>query len=200
MQITELDGHALSRAIHAREVSCVEVMRAYLARIDRLNPCVNAIVSLVPDHTLLAQAAECDSELARGAGRGWMHGMPQAIKDLANVAGLPTTMGSPLMRHFVAKEDGLIAQRMKAAGCIVIGKTNSPEFGLGSHTFNEVFGITRNAYDPRKSAGGSSGGAAVCLALRMLPVADGSDFMGSLRNPAAWNNVFGMRRGCASCP
>jgi amidase len=191
--ITGLDAHALSRAIHARELSCVETMRAYLARIHRINPPFNAIVSLAPDDTLLAQAGERDSELARGASRGWMHGMPQAIKDIANAAGLPTTLGSPLMHDFIAKSDGLIAQRMKAAGCIVIGKTNTPEFGLGSHTFNEVFGVTRNAYDPRKSAGGSSGGAAVALALRLLPVADGSDFMGSLRNPAAWNNVFGMR-------
>ena len=191
--ITTLDAHALSRAIHAREVSCVETMSAYLARIHRINPRFNAVVGLAPDETLLAQAAERDRELARGASRGWMHGMPQAIKDMANAAGFATTLGSPLMRDFVAKQDGLIAQRMKAAGCIVIGKTNTPEFGLGSHTFNEVFGVTRNAYDTGKSAGGSSGGAAVALALRMLPVADGSDFMGSLRNPAAWNNVFGMR-------
>ena len=191
--ITDLDALALSRAIHAREVSCVETMRAYLARIHRINPQFNAIVNLAPDDALLAQAVECDRELARGASRGWMHGMPQAIKDIANAAGFPTTLGSPLMREFVAKQDGLLAQRMKAAGCIVIGKTNTPEFGLGSHTFNEVFGITRNAYDPSRSAGGSSGGAAVALAQRLLPVADGSDFMGSLRNPAAWNNVFGMR-------
>jgi amidase len=122
-----------------------------------------------------------------------MHGMPQAIKDMANTAGIVTTLGSPLMRNFVPQQDGLMVQRMKAAGCIVIGKTNTPEFGLGSHTFNEVFGVTRNAYDPACSAGGSSGGAAVALALRLLPVADGSDFMGSLRNPAGWNNVFGLR-------
>jgi amidase len=119
--------------------------------------------------------------------------MPQAIKDLANVQGLRTSLGSPLMRDFVASEDGLMAQRMKVAGALVIGKTNTPEFGLGSHTFNEVFGPTRNAWDPCKSAGGSSGGAAVALAQRMLPVADGSDFMGSLRNPAGWNHVFGLR-------
>src|SRR5439155_9771069 len=104
-----------------------------------------------------------------------------------------TTFGSPLLRDFVPTQDGLMVQRMRAAGCIVIGKTNTPEFGLGSHTFNEVFGVTRNAYDPSRSAGGSSGGAAVAVATRMLPVADGSDFMGSLRNPAAWNNVFGLR-------
>ena len=191
--ITALDATALSEAIHARRVSCREVMQAYLARIARLNPTYNAIVALRPDDELLAEADACDAELAGGASRGWLHGAPQAIKDLANAAGLPTTLGSPLMRDFIAREDGLMAARMKGAGCIVIGKTNVPEFGLGSHTFNEVFGTTVNAYDVTKSAGGSSGGAAVALALGLLPVADGSDFMGSLRNPAAWNNVFGMR-------
>ena len=191
--ITALDATALSEAVHARRVSCREVMQAYLARIARLNPTYNAIVALRPDDELLAEADACDAELARGASRGWLHGVPQAIKDLANAAGLPTTLGSPLMRDFIAREDGLMTARMKGAGCIVIGKTNVPEFGLGSHTFNEVFGTTFNAYDVTKSAGGSSGGAAVALALGLLPVADGSDLMGSLRNPAAWNNVFGMR-------
>ena len=191
--ITRLDAHALSRAIHARDVSCVEVMQAYLKRIAAINPHVNAIVSLQGEGDLLAQAASRDAQLGCGESMGWMHGMPQAIKDMANAAGLPTTLGSPLMRNFIAKEDGLMVARMRAAGCIVIGKTNTPEFGLGSHTFNEVFGVTRNAYDTRRSAGGSSGGAAVALATHMLPVADGSDFMGSLRNPAAWNNVFGFR-------
>jgi amidase len=150
-------------------------------------------VSRVETDLLLRQADEHDAQLARGESIGWMHGMPQAIKDLSNVKGLPTTLGCPLMKDFVASEDGLMAQRMKAAGAIVIGKTNTPEFGLGSHTFNEVFGPTRNAWNPSTSAGGSSGGAAVALAQRMLPVADGSDFMGSLRNPAGWNHVFGMR-------
>ena len=191
--ITALDATALSEAIHARRVTCREVMAAYLARIHRLNPTYNALVSLRPDEQLLAEADACDAELARGPSRGWMHGMPQAIKDLANAAGLPTVMGSPLMKDFVPQEDGLMAARMRAAGCIVIGKTNVPEFGLGSHTFNEVFGATRNAYDPTRTAGGSSGGGTVALALRLLPVADGSDFMGSLRNPAAWANCFGMR-------
>ena len=191
--ITDFDATALSAAIHARQVSCREVMQACLDRIAQVNPRVNAIVSLQDPQALLRQADERDAQLARGESMGWMHGMPQAIKDLANAAGLPTTLGSPLMRDFVAKDDGLMAQRMKAAGCIVIGKTNTPEFGLGSHTFNEVFGLTRNAWDATRSAGGSSGGAAVALALRMLPVADGSDFMGSLRNPAGWNNVFGLR-------
>jgi len=193
MSIVELSAHALSRAIHSGQVSCREVMQAYLHRIEAVNPRHLAIVSLQSGDLLLCQADERDAQLARGASMGWMHGMPQAIKDLANAAGIPTTLGSPLMRHFVPQEDGLMVQRMKAAGCIVVGKTNTPEFGLGSHTFNDVFGTTRNAYDATRSAGGSSGGAAVALALRLLPVADGSDFMGSLRNPAGWNNVFGMR-------
>ena len=191
--LTALDASALSDAIHARRISCRAVMQAYLERIERLNPHYNALVSLRPRDVLLAEADACDAELARGHSRGWLHGVPQAIKDLANAAGLPTTLGSPLMRHFVAREDGLMVARMKQAGCIVIGKSNVPEFGLGSHTFNSVFGTTVNAFDRRKCAGGSSGGAAVALALRLLPVADGSDFMGSLRNPAAWANVFGFR-------
>ena len=189
----ETSATSLSRAIHLRQVSCQEVMQATLARIERLNPQSNAIVSLQDPESLMTQARERDAQLARGESMGWMHGMPQAIKDLAHVQGLRTTLGSPLMKDFVASEDGLMARRMKAAGAIVIGKTNTPEFGLGSHTFNEVFGPTRNAWNPAKSAGGSSGGAAVALAQRLLPVADGSDFMGSLRNPAGWNHVFGMR-------
>jgi amidase len=192
-QITELPAHALSAAIHARQFSCREVMQAFLHRINQVNPQVNAIVSLQAPEGLLRQADERDAQLARGEPMGWMHGMPQAIKDLSNAAGIPNTMGSPLMRDFVPQTDGLMVQRMKAAGCIVIGKTNVPEFGLGSHSFNDVFGVTRNPYDLSRSAGGSSGGAAVALATRMLPVADGSDFMGSLRNPAGWNNIFGFR-------
>ncbi len=195
--ITDLPAHALSDAIRARQVSCREVMQATLARIAVVNPIHNAIVSLRDGDLLLREADEKDAQLASalkdGTAIGWMHGMPQAIKDLAPTAGLLSTSGSPLLRHHVPTEDGLMVARMKAAGCIVIGKTNTPEFGLGSHTFNEVFGVTRNAYDPSKSAGGSSGGAAVALATHMLAVADGSDFMGSLRNPAGWNNVFGLR-------
>ena len=197
MQIVELSASALSAAIHAKQLSCREVMAAYIARIAAMNPAHNALVSLREPDLMLREADARDAELAAGKGRGksrgWMHGMPQAIKDIAPVAGLPNTMGSPLLRDFIPSEDGLLARRMKAAGCLVLGKSNTPEFGLGSHTFNEVFGVTRNAYDVSKSAGGSSGGAAVALATRMLPVADGSDFMGSLRNPAGWNNVFGLR-------
>ncbi|MDD5335135.1 MAG: amidase [Rhodoferax sp.] len=193
MSVTELTAHALSLAIHAREISCREAMQAYLRRIADLNPRYNALVSLQDGDQLLRQAAERDAQLARGQSMGWLHGLPLAIKDLANTAGIATTLGSPLMRNFVPQQDGLMVQRMKAAGGIVVGKTNTPEFGLGSHTFNEVFGVTRNAYEASRSAGGSSGGAAVALALHLLPVADGSDFMGSLRNPAGWNNVFGLR-------
>ncbi len=188
-----MGAQALSQSLHNKQVSCREVMAATLARIAQVNPSVNAIVSLRGGDVLMQEADHCDALLAQGRSMGWMHGIPQAIKDLAPTAGLRTTLGSPLMHDFVPKEDGLMVQRMKAAGCIVIGKTNVPEFGLGSHSFNSVFGTTLNPYDVSKSAGGSSGGAAAALATGMLSVADGSDFMGSLRNPAAWCNVFGMR-------
>ena len=191
--LTDLDAHALSQAVHARRVSCREVMQAYLARIHRLNPLLNAIVNLAPDDALLAQSDACDVELARGRSRGWLHGLPQAIKDTGHALGFPSTAGSPLLINTLPAQDNLMTARMKAAGCIVIGKTNVPELGLGSHTFNPVFGATPNAWDAAVTAGGSSGGAAVALAHRLLPVADGSDFMGSLRNPAAWNHVFGLR-------
>ena len=193
MVIPNMSALALSKAIHNKQVSCREVMHAYLKQIETHNPASNAIVSLAPQEALLAQADERDAQLARGQTMGWMHGFPHAVKDLADAAGFRTSLGSPLTPHSPVAQDGLMAARMRAAGCIMIGKTNTPEFGLGSHTFNEVFGATRNAWDPSKTAGGSSGGAAVALAQRMLPVADGSDFMGSLRNPAGWNHVFGMR-------
>jgi amidase len=189
----DLDAANLSLAIHAREFSCREVMGAFLDRIDARNPALNAIVSLRDREVLMAEAAVCDDELAAGMSRGWMHGMPQAIKDLAETKGLRTTMGSPLFRDHVPEHDCLMVSRMRRAGALIVGKTNVPEFGKGSHSFNEVFGVTRNPYDTSRTAGGSSGGAAVALATRMLPVADGSDYMGSLRNPAGWNNVFGFR-------
>ena len=184
---------ALSRAIAARQLSCRELMRASLQRIAELNPLHNAIVSLRDPQALLAEADARDAQLARGEPVGWMHGFPVAVKDLSDAQGLPTTQGSAAIGKRNAGADALFVQRMKAAGAIVVGKTNTPEFGLGSHTFNQVFGITRNAWDPSRCAGGSSGGAAVAVALHMLPVADGSDMGGSLRNPAAWNNVVGLR-------
>ena len=192
-ELTTLGAAALSEKIHARDVSCREVMTAFLDRIDARNGELNAIVSRRDRDVLMAEAKQCDDELVAGCSRGWMHGLPQAIKDLAATRGLATTMGSPLLRDFVPDEDALMVARMRASGCLIVGKTNVPEFGKGSHSFNEVFGVTRNPYDVTRSAGGSSGGAAVALATGMLPVADGSDYMGSLRNPAAWNNVFGFR-------
>jgi len=192
-ELTALDACALSQAIHRREVPAREVMRAYLARIDALNPKVNALVGLLPHDGLLALADERDAMLAQGRSMGWMHGFPMAIKELSPVAGLPLSMGSTLLAGQIAPHDSLMVARMKAAGGIVIGKSNVPEFGLGSHSYNPVFGTTLNPWDSTRSAGGSSGGAAVSLALRLQPVADGSDMMGSLRNPAAWNNVFGLR-------
>ncbi len=189
----ELDAASLSGLVHRREISCRELMTAFLRRIEALNPRFNAIVSLRDPQALLAEADAHDAALAAGASRGWMHGLPVAVKDLSDVAGIPTTMGSPILRDNVPAADGLMVARMRAAGAILIGKTNTPEFGLGSQTYNPVFGATRNAWDPSLCAGGSSGGAAVALALRMLPVADGSDMGGSLRNPAAYANVYGFR-------
>ncbi|WNG34904.1 amidase [Archangium violaceum] len=189
----ELNAHELSALIHQRKVSCREVMQACLERIAEVNPAHNAIVSLQDAEELYRQADERDTQLARGESLGWMHGIPQAIKDLSATRGIHTTMGSPLLRDNVPTHDCIMVERMKGAGALIIGKTNTPEFGLGSHTFNNVFGITGNAWEVSRCAGGSSGGTAVALALRMLPVADGSDMMGSLRNPAAYNNIFGLR-------
>ena len=188
-----LDAVGLSQAIHAKRVSCREVMAAYLDHIERVNPAANAVVSLRPREDLMAEARERDERFARGETAGWMHGFPHAVKDLALTAGVRTTFGSPLFEGYVPRADAIIVERMRAAGAIVIGKTNTPEWGLGSQTYNPVFGTTTNAYDPARTAGGSSGGAAAALALRMVPVADGSDYAGSLRNPPGWNNVVGLR-------
>jgi len=199
-EIVNLDAIALARAIRSRAVSCRDVMAAHLARIEAANPAVNAIVSLRDPEVLLAEADQCDDELGRGQRRGPLHGFPHAVKDLAQTRGLATTWGSPLYRDHVPSQDALFVERLRAAGAIVIGKTNVPEFGLGSNTYNPVFGSTGNAYDASLSAGGSSGGAAVALALRMVPLADGSDFAGSLRNPAGWNGVFGLRPSAGRVP
>jgi amidase len=199
-EIVNLDAVALSRAIKSKQISCVEVMTAYLDRIDRLNPRANAIVSIQPREDLIEQAKNRDAQIARGENLGWMHGFPHAVKDLEPTGGIRTTMGSPLFKNFVPREDSILVERIRRAGGIIIGKTNVPEFGLGSQTYNPVFGATLNAYDQSKTCGGSSGGAAVALALRMIPVADGSDNGGSLRNPAAWNNVFGLRTSFGRVP
>jgi len=175
----------------------VEVMNAYLDHIENLNPKVNAIVALQERAGLLAQARERDAQVARGESMGPLHGFPHAVKDMQPVKGIRSTSGSPILRDFVPTADSLMVERLRKVGAIIIGKTNTSEFGLGSHTYNPVYGATRNAYDQSRSAGGSSGGAAVALALRMLPVADGSDYGGSLRNPAGWNNE--LRPGSKGC-
>ena len=191
--IVMADAMQLSGWIRSRQVSCREVMAAFLDQIERINPKVNAIVSLRNRDDLLKEADERDALLRRGEYLGWMHGLPQAPKDLTATAGIPTTQGSLLFKDYVPKSDSIIVERVRKQGAILIGKTNTPEFGMGSVTYNAVFGTTLNAYDQGRNAGGSSGGGAVALATRMLPVADGSDMMGSLRNPAAYNNVFGFR-------
>ncbi|WP_175795868.1 amidase [Burkholderia anthina] len=203
-EITSLTAIELSTAIGGRDLSCKEVMSAYLQQIDTYNPTVNAIISRRDSEALLQEASEKDISLAehRRADTpiGWMYGFPQAPKDLTETAGLLTTHGSPIFANHVPTADSVLVERMRASGSILIGKTNVPEFGLGSHSFNPIFGATKNVFDQSKSAGGSSGGAAVSLALDMLPVADGSDFMGSLRNPAAWNNVVGFRPSAGRVP
>ncbi|HEU5090810.1 MAG TPA: amidase [Roseiflexaceae bacterium] len=182
----------LARRIHAREVSALEVLHAHLAQIERVNPQVNAIVTLLPDMAE-QQARAADAALARGEAIGVLHGLPIAHKDLVNTRGIRTTRGSPIYRDFVPEANDLIVDRIQAAGAITIGKTNTPEFGAGSQTFNPVFGATRNPYDRTRTCGGSSGGAAVALACGMIPIADGSDMGGSLRNPAGYCNVVGLR-------
>ncbi len=198
--IVAMDAVSLASSIHTRRVSCAEVMSAYLDHIEKLNPRVNAIVALQDRAVLLRQAAERDAQLARGISLGALHGFPHAVKDLQDVRGMRTTMGSPILKDSIATADSLVVERMRNAGAIFVGKTNTPEFGLGSHTYNPVYGVTRNPYDLHRSAGGSSGGAAVSLALRMVPLADGSDYGGSLRNPAGWNGVFGFRSSIGRVP
>jgi amidase len=189
MSLCEMSASDLSRMIAAKQVAPSEVMAAHLDRIDAVNGAVNAVISLRDPATLIAQARAADDSPAAG----WLHGIPMAVKDLCATKGLRTTWGSPLFADFIPEKDDLLAARMRSAGAIFIGKTNTPEWGHGSHSFNPVSGVTRNPYDLSRTAGGSSGGAAAGLAARMLPVADGSDMMGSLRNPAGFCNVYGFR-------
>ena len=198
--IVELDAVSLSQAIASRALSCVEVLQAYVAQVGRFNPLVNAIVAPLEASNLLKQARGLDEELARGHWRGPLHGFPQAPKDIMPAAGMVTTRGSPIFAGQVSGTDAVVFERMRAGGSIFIGRSNSPEFGLGGHTYNTVYGVTRNAFDPSRTAGGSSGGAAVAVALHLLPVADGSDMMGSLRTPAAFNNVYGFRTSFGLVP
>jgi amidase len=189
----------LATAIRDREVSCVEVMRAHLARIDAVNPALNAIVTLDPELGLRGAAA-ADDALARHEATGVLHGLPMAIKDLEDTAGMRTTYGSPIHRDHVPTRDTLMVARLRSAGAIVIGKTNTPEFGAGSQTFNAVFGASRNPYDTTRTPGGSSGGAAAAVASGMVPLADGSDLGASIRNPASFCNVVGLRTSPGRVP
>ena len=172
-------------ALHSGKISARELMEMTLDRIEAVNPGINAIISLQDRDDLLRQAIRPDE--------GPLSGLPMAIKDLADTAGIRTTYGSSIFADHVPKADSAMVARIRKAGAILIGKTNTPEWGLGSHSYNPVHGVTRNPYDTTKSAGGSSGGAGAALASRMVALADGSDMMGSLRNPAGWNNVYGFR-------
>jgi amidase len=191
-ELCDMTAVELAGRLARKQVSAREVMTAHLARIERVNPKINAIVTLVAEHAM-AGSAKADEAIARGGPVGVLHGLPVAHKDLVDTAGIRTTRGSPFYRDHVPTRDALIVTRIRAAGAITVGKTNTPEFGAGSQTFNTVFGATRNPYDVTKTCGGSSGGAAAAVAARLLPIADGSDTGGSLRNPPAFCNVVGLR-------
>jgi len=192
-------ARAMVAAVAAKEISARELLDLHLARIAAVNPRVNAVVSL-DEERARAGAAEADERQARGEPLGPLHGLPHAFKDTHEVAGWRTTFGSPLRADYVPKRDDLVAERIRAAGVVTIGKTNVPEWAAGSHTFNPIFGTTRNPYDLTRSAGGSSGGAAAALASGMVPLADGSDIGGSLRNPASFCNVVGLRPSVGRVP
>lgn len=187
-----LTATELAQALRNKELSAVEVMEAHLNQIERVNPHVNAIVTLLPERAL-EEAKAADQRLMNGESVGPLHGLPVAHKDLVETKGIRTTYGSPLFKDNIPSEDALIVERLRGGGAITIGKTNTPEFGAGSQTFNQVFGATRNPYDLSKTCGGSSGGAAVALAAGLIPIADGSDMGGSLRNPANFCNIVGFR-------
>ena len=189
----------MARKIRRKELSAAEVMAAHLKQIERVNPKVNAIVTLVAEQAM-EQARKADLAIGLGEPIGPLHGLPVAYKDLHDTKGIRTTYGSPLFKDFVPQQDAVIVERIQRAGAIAVGKTNTPEFGAGSQTFNSIFGTTLNPYDVTKTCGGSSGGAAVALASGMVPIADGSDMGGSLRNPAAFCNVVGLRTAPGRVP
>jgi amidase len=193
-------ARALAGMVARREVSAREVMAAHLEQIAGVNPRINAIVAKLPDDACLALAAEADERQAAGHPVGPLHGLPIAFKDLQDARGFVTARGSRIYRDYVSPTDAVLVERLRRAGALPIGKTNVPEFGLGSHTYNEVYGTTRNPYDLSKSAGGSSGGAGAALAAGLLPIADGSDLGGSLRNPANFNNVVALRPSVGLVP
>ena len=189
----------LAKKIRKKEVSSLEIMHAHLKLIEQVNPQLNAIVTLHPE-SALENAAKADEKLSRGVEVGPLHGLPIAHKDLVLTKGVRTTFGSKIYKDFIPTEDSLLVKRLRKAGAIMVGKTNTPEFGAGSQTFNEVFGATLNPYDLSKTCGGSSGGAAAAVACRMLPLADGSDLGGSIRNPANFCNVVGLRPSVGRIP
>jgi len=190
----------LAKQIRSRQLSCREVMTAFLAQIARLNPQLNAIVARLDDDACLALADKADAALGNGVSIGPLHGLPTAFKDLEPAVGFPQSKGSPLFKTFMPAADSVLVERIRRAGAIPIGKTNVPEFGMGSQTYNTVYGTTLNPYDRTKTAGGSSGGAAVALAAGMLPIADGGDLGGSLRNPANFNNIVALRPSVGLVP
>jgi amidase len=198
-ELVFLNATAQAELVASRQISAVELMTAHLDQIERVNPKVNAICTLVAEQALEA-AQQADRRQVRGAAIGALHGLPVGIKDLVDTQGIRTTYGSPIYANHVPQQDALVVTRYKQAGAIVLGKTNTPEFGAGSQTFNPVFGATHNPYDLDKTCGGSSGGAGVALACGMMPIAQGSDTGGSLRNPAAWSNVVGFRNGAGRVP
>lgn len=187
------DACEIARLIRQRRVSAREVMAAHLEQIARINPAINAIVSKLPDEECLRLADEADRRLARGEAVGPLHGLPIAFKEFEPAAGFPHTVGSPIFKDRIATTDSVLVERLRAAGALPIGKTNISEFTMGSHTYNPVYGTTVNPYDVTKSAGGSSGGAAAAVSAGLLPLADGSDLGGSLRNPASFNNLVALR-------
>ena len=188
-----MSAKELATLIRTRQLSAREVMAAHLERINRVNPKINAIVAKLDDDACLALADAADQRAATGEPLPPLHGLPIAFKDLQPAVGFPFTRGSPIYKDAMPAEDSVLVERLRNAGAIPIGKTNVPEFGMGSHTYNKVYGTTFNPYDLTKSAGGSSGGAGAALASGMLPIADGSDLGGSLRNPGNFNNIVGMR-------
>jgi amidase len=190
----------LAAGLREGAFSAREVMEEHLARIEAVNPRVNAIVTLVEPEQALAAADAADARRARGEPLGVLHGLPWAVKDLEETAGLRTTYGSPLFADHVPAEDSLMVARLRRAGALIVGKTNTPEFGAGSQTFNRVFGVTRNPYDLARTPGGSSGGAAAAVAAGMLPLADGSDLGASVRNPAAFCNLVALRPTAGRIP
>jgi amidase len=195
-----IGGQELADMIRGRHVSAKEVMAEHLGRINQHNPALNAIVAKLDDEKCLALADEADRKLARGEDVGPLHGLPWAFKDLEDAIGFPWTSGSPIFKDRIATTDSPLVALLRRAGVIPIGKTNVPEFGIGSHTYNNVYGTTRNPHDTTKSAGGSSGGAGAALASGMLPLADGSDYGGSLRNPANFNGIVALRPSAGIAP